>query len=389
MRRSRSFAVITVAVGALLGALGVSSATAAPPMGTDASEVTHWNQVATSTLGALPGPDGGAPPAFSINMGMVQGAVYDAVNAIGPKRHRPYLLDRRTGARASVDAAVATAAYDVISELVATAPERVPFPGRAGLLSTLSSAYAASLASVDDDAFKKQGVAVGHAAAAAMLHDREGDGRFGPSAWVPNSAPGHWQPLLSPTGAPLLDPTPWAGNVRPFLIQSSSQFRSVPPPALESAQWATEFNEVKALGQGHRLDPHRPADVHRQVVAERTGVQLERGRPAAHHPHRPGRRRQRQAPGTAEHGRRGRVDQLLERQVPLRLLAAVERRSHERARTTTPRRWPTRPGRRSSRRRTRSGPRATTASTPRTPQCCGCSSATTPWVGPSRSRASS
>jgi hypothetical protein len=93
-------------------------------VGTDASEVTHWNQVATSTLGALPGPDGGAPPAFSINMAMVQGAVYDAVNAIGPKQHRPYLLDRRTGARASIDAAVATAGYDVISELVATAPER-------------------------------------------------------------------------------------------------------------------------------------------------------------------------------------------------------------------------------------------------------------------------
>ena len=90
---------------------------------------------------------------------------------------------------------------------------------------------------------------MGHAAAAAMLDDREGDGRFGPSAWVPSSAPGHWQPLLSPTGAPLLDPTPWAGDVRPFLIQSSSQFRSVAPPALESAQWAAEFNEVKALGR--------------------------------------------------------------------------------------------------------------------------------------------
>ena len=102
-------------VGAPLGAVGVSSAAAAQPARADASEVTHWNEVATSTLGALPGPDGGAPPAFSINMGMVQGAVYDAVNAIGPKQHRPYLLDRRTGARASIDAAVATAAYDVIS----------------------------------------------------------------------------------------------------------------------------------------------------------------------------------------------------------------------------------------------------------------------------------
>jgi hypothetical protein len=36
--------------------------------------------------------------------------------------------------------------------------------------------------------------------------------------------------------------------VKPFLIESSDQFRSAPPPALDSAQWATEFNEVKALG---------------------------------------------------------------------------------------------------------------------------------------------
>ena len=254
MSRRRPVAFITVGVGALLGALGVFGASAAPPVGTDASEVTHWNQVAATTLVAVPGPNGGAPPAFQINMGMVQGAVYDAVNAIGPKQHRPYLLDRRTGAKASIDAAVATAAYDVLSELVSTAPERAPFPGRAGLLSTLSSTYAASLGAIDDNSFKKQGVEIGHAAAKAMLDAREGDGRFGPSAWVPNSAPGHWQPLFTTptppaTPQPILDPTPWVGNVRPFLIQSSSQFRSVPPPALDSQQWADEFNEVKSLGR--------------------------------------------------------------------------------------------------------------------------------------------
>ena len=189
MARNRSTAAIAVAIAVLLGALGVSSASAKPRVGTDAGEVVHWNQVAVTTLAAIPGPDGGAPPAFAINMGMVQGAVYDAVNAIGPKQHRPYLLNRRTGARASVDAAVATAAYDVLSELVSTAPDRVPFPGRAGLLSTLSSAYAASLEAIDDDSFKKQGIAVGHAAAQAMLQAREADGRFGPSPWVPNPRP--------------------------------------------------------------------------------------------------------------------------------------------------------------------------------------------------------
>ena len=248
-QRRRSVAVSMVAVGALLGTLGVSSASAAQPVGTDASEVTKWNQVAVTTLAAIPGPNGGAPPAISINVGMVQGAVYDAVNAIGPRQHRPYLLDTRAGATASIDAAVATAAYDVLSELVSTAPERTAFPGRADLLRTLSSAYATSLDSVADDSSKRQGIAVGHDAANAMLNARAGDGRFGPSAWLPNDAPGHWQPLLNASGQPILDPTPWVGNVRPFLVQSSSQFRSAPPPALDSERWATEFNEVKELGR--------------------------------------------------------------------------------------------------------------------------------------------
>jgi hypothetical protein len=210
--------------------------------------VTHWNQVAATTLAAIPGPNGGAPPALSINMGMVQGAVYDAVNAIGPKQHRPYLLVRRTGAKASTDAAVATAAYDVLSQLVSTAPARVPFPDRAGRLSTLSSTYAATVNAIADDSFKAQGIAVGHAAAQAMLDARTGDGRFGPSPWESNLAPGHWQPLTS-AGLPALDPTPWVGNVRPFLIKTPSQFRSAPPPALDSPPWATEFNEVKTMGR--------------------------------------------------------------------------------------------------------------------------------------------
>jgi hypothetical protein len=231
------------------GGLGVFSVSAAPPVGTDASEVIHWNQVAATTLIAFPPPNGGAAPAFQINMGIVQGAVYDAVNAIGPKQHRSYLLKERANAKASIDAAVATAAYDVLSELVSTAPERAPFPGRAGLLSTLSLEYAASLDAIDDNAFKGQGIAIGRAAAKAMLDARVGDGRFGDSQWDGSSGIGRWQPLLNAMGQPILDPTPWLGGVKPFLIQSPSQFSSVPPPALDSAQWAAQFNEVKSLGR--------------------------------------------------------------------------------------------------------------------------------------------
>ena len=73
MSRSR-FAVITVAVGALLGALGVSSASAAPRVGTDASEVIHWNQVATTTL-AGPEDETACPTGTPDQHGMVQSAL--------------------------------------------------------------------------------------------------------------------------------------------------------------------------------------------------------------------------------------------------------------------------------------------------------------------------
>ena len=245
-RRSIWLAALAVVAWPALGDRGAS---AAPPGGADATAVIHWNQVAVTTLAAVPGPNGGAPPALQINVGMTQGAVYDAVNAIGPKHHRPYLLQRRFGAVASTDAAVATAAYEVLSELVSTAPERAPFPGRAGLLQTLSSEYEASLSAIDDGAAKTQGIAAGHAAAAAMLAARENDGRFGDSQWVPNTARGHWWPLLNAAGAPILDPTPWVGGVEPFLIQSSSQFRTAPPLALESAAYAEELNLVKDIGR--------------------------------------------------------------------------------------------------------------------------------------------
>src|SRR5262245_17829300 len=171
MMQKRSSWLVAVAAFVVMG-LAVIGASAAPLAGTDSKEGSHWNQVAAATLVAFPGPNGGAPPAFQINMGMVQGAVYDAVNAIGPKQHRPYLLNGRAGAKASIDAAVATAAYDVLSELVATAPERVPFTNRAALLATLASEYAASLDAIADDSSKRQGIEVGHAAAEAMLDER-------------------------------------------------------------------------------------------------------------------------------------------------------------------------------------------------------------------------
>ncbi len=219
----------------------------ASPTVARANAVTGWNEIAMTTLLAFPPLAGGAPPAQQISMAMTQGAVYDAVNAIEP-RHQPYLLTTRFPATASKEAAVATAAYMVLSNIVQTVPESIPFPNRTALQDSLDAAYAASLNAIPDGEAKTQGIAAGTAAAGVMITARENDGRFGPSPWVPNPAPGHWQPLLNPDGTPQLDPTAWVANARPFLMQSTSQFRTDGPNALTSTAYAEDFNEVKALG---------------------------------------------------------------------------------------------------------------------------------------------
>src|SRR5262245_49644244 len=245
MARRRSVWFTGLAAVALIGTLGVIGASAAPSHEADASSVTQWNLIAANALAGLPGPAGGAPPATQINMGMVQGAVYDAVNAITPKHHRPYALKRRFGNTASDEAAVATAAYLVLKNIVETVPQNIAFPTRGTVLASLETQYTASTDAIPDSPFKDQGIAAGSAAAEAMIAARQGDGRFGPSQWVPNSAPGHWSLLPGQAN----DPTPRVGGVTRFLLQSASQFRSPGPPAVDSAAWAADFNEVKALGR--------------------------------------------------------------------------------------------------------------------------------------------
>jgi hypothetical protein len=283
MRSTRIWIAALAAVTALVGALGVIGAPAAPPDEADASAVTEWNLIAVSTLTGLPGPAGGAPPAAQIHVGMVQGAVYDAVNAITAKHHRPYLLKRRFGNRASDEAAVATAAYLVLKNIVETVPESVSFPTRGTVLASLETQYEAAVDAVPDSRFKDQGIAAGKAAARAMISARQGDGRFGPSQWVPNPDPGYWDPV-APNGTTVQDPTPWVGGVKPFLMQSSSQFRSAGPLALNSPAYAAEFNEVKARRRrrGDAFGPHGNPDVHRQVVAEHVCRELESGRQGPH-----------------------------------------------------------------------------------------------------------
>src|SRR5262249_22367227 len=58
--------------------------------------------------------------------------------------------------------------------------------------------------------------------------------------------PGDWRPTL-PAFAPAQTPQ-WPA-VTPFALDSGSQFRPPPPPALTSAEYTAAFNEVKDLGR--------------------------------------------------------------------------------------------------------------------------------------------
>jgi hypothetical protein len=253
MRSTRRLIGVVTAVVLALGTASAPSSEAHNGHGhgghaASGDAVRAWTEIAVNTLIGLPGPAGGAPPAAQIHVAMVQGAVYDAVNAIGRRHYRPYLLHQHFSAWSSQDAAVAAAAYGVLRDIVSTVPN-VPDATRMTTLDTLATQYADALADVPDGWAEEKGIEAGRAAAGAMIADREDDGRFGPSQWVPNTAPGHWWPLTDPaTGQPVLDPTPWVGGVEPFVLKSPSQFRTAGPLRLSSTKWAREFNEVKAIG---------------------------------------------------------------------------------------------------------------------------------------------
>ena len=207
----------------------------ASPTVARADAVTDWNLIASNSIVVTAGQP---PPVSVLHFAMVHGAVYDAVNAIDGG-HQPYLVAPPATSGDSKDAAAATAAFRVL----------VGFPALPGLfpaqLSTLQPLYDASLARVPDGDAKGQGVAVGEAAAEAMLTERANDGRFNPFTVVEGTDPGAWR-RTPPNFAG--DPAAWVAHVRPFLVPNVEMLRTDGPNALTSAAYAEDFDEVKELG---------------------------------------------------------------------------------------------------------------------------------------------
>ena len=225
---------MTIVVPGATMLIPAASAAAAEP--TDM--VLEWN---TNAINAIENAKGNAArPGPGAAAGADQprdrpGAIYDAVNAIDGT-HEPYLLDIHAPPDASQAAAAATAAHHVLVGLVpATLPQ---------VTASLDGLYATSLGKIPDGKAKSDGITVGAAAAAVMLADRLDDGRNGTRPFDVGTDPGEWRPV-----PPLSNNVfSWVGDIRPFSLKRSDQFRTRAPPPLKSKQYAREFNEVKALG---------------------------------------------------------------------------------------------------------------------------------------------
>ena len=129
-------------IGAFLGVAALG-ATLAPSFAR-ADTVTDWNDTAsTAIIGVAKQP----PPVAVMSFAMVQGAVYNAVEAIDG-RYRPYLATPPARRTDSADAAAATAAVRVLAGVLADLP-----PDQEAMLQTLlQPRYDASLAAIAERA---------------------------------------------------------------------------------------------------------------------------------------------------------------------------------------------------------------------------------------------
>ncbi len=190
--------------------------------------VLRWNLIALDALRT----DASTPPFASRLLALMHLAIYDVVAAI--EKTAPYYVLQTAPADTSPDAAIASAAYEVLRDYL---------PGR---LALLDQARASALGEVLDGSAKTDGIALGQSIATAILHLRAADGWEDYVDYQPGIAVGQWQPTGPMFDVALLPQ--WA-NLEPFAMDQPDQFRPPGPPSLGSVEYATAFNEVKTLGR--------------------------------------------------------------------------------------------------------------------------------------------
>ena len=203
--------------------------------------VLTWNEAGTQAIANMAPLTGSGPlppmPESRI-YAMINVAMHDALNNIVPK-YQTYALNNARDKDADANAAVAQAAHDVI---VAQLPPQQAFAD--GLLTT-------SLASVPDGGSKTRGIALGKAAAKAILDLRANDGSdVAQTPYTQGTLPGQYRSTPPFDGPPFngFVAVPGWGNIKPFCLTSGSQFRPVPPYAINSPEYTADYNDVKNLG---------------------------------------------------------------------------------------------------------------------------------------------
>jgi hypothetical protein len=235
---------------ALVAALS-SGAVAVPA----SDPVILWNANAgAAATKACIAPDGD-PFHESRMYAMMHIAIYDAMNAI-ERRFQPHTYDKKAEPGTSPDAAVAAAAHDVLVPLIKQLPPELLAKKECiddGVASAETS-YTAALAALPESQSKTRGIALGQAAAAAILEARAADhGNDGPflNKNCPQPQPGKYQ--CTP-GYPFIVFETWE-KVTPFVLKDSAQFRPGPPYAVTNKAFKADLDDVKSLGGDGKTTP--------------------------------------------------------------------------------------------------------------------------------------
>jgi hypothetical protein len=189
-----------------------------------ADVITDWNSTAMDVMKAV--NVGGNP--WTRSMALVNVSMSDAVNSV-QNRYSRYWPELPIDPKASAVAAAAAAAREILMR---------QYPGQKA---RIDAAFAETMKTIPDNPARAAGIDLGEKVAAAIFTERQSDATNMPDTYRPLTTPGVWVPTTPPL-------FPQYATAKPWGMDSASQFRPAPPPALNSALYARDYNETREIG---------------------------------------------------------------------------------------------------------------------------------------------
>ena len=189
-----------------------------------ADVIADWNNTAMDVMKAV--NVAGNP--WTRSMALVNVSMSDAVNSV-QSRYSRYMLELPTDPNASAEAAAAAAAREILMRQYPGQKERI------------DAAFAETMKTIPDNPARVAGIDLGEKVAGAIFAERQSDATNTPDTYRPHATPGVWVPTTPPL-------FPQYATAKPWGMDSASQFRPAPPPALNSAVYARDYNETKEMG---------------------------------------------------------------------------------------------------------------------------------------------